>query len=251
MSVTSPGTPASATGQAIDAWRAWIRAWSTARDYPALLRLSREADTLAAVPGIEQRLLPVRVAILSSATADFFLPILKASLFRAGLRPSVYVAPYGQVTTSLLDPDSPLTHFRPQVTIVTTATAHLPGWPALDAPLEDVQRQVDEVCRSLLEPSAVFMSARDQKSSSTITRHSPGERLVTLAPSCQEIRRRSCGASTWPWVIVHLASFTSTTSRRSPSGAASIPGSTSATGTWRSNRCPSTACPTTAAVSRR
>jgi FkbH-like protein len=151
---TSPSS--SVTVQAVDAWRNWQRAWSSAREYPAMLRLSRQAEALASAPEVERRLVPIRLAVLSSATADFFLPILKASLLRAGLKPTVFVAPYGQVAASLLDPDGPLARFKPQVTIAATATAHLPGWPALDASAEDVRQQVEDVCRSLLDPCAVF-----------------------------------------------------------------------------------------------
>jgi FkbH-like protein len=156
MSLTFPSSSDGLTTKAIDAWRGWLREWSAARDYPTLLRLSRKGEKLAGAADMNDRLAPVRVAVVSSATADFFLPILKASLLRQGLRPSVYVAPYGQVAASLLDRDGPLARFRPQVTLIANATSHLPGWPALAASIEDVQRQVDDVCRSLLDPCAIF-----------------------------------------------------------------------------------------------
>jgi FkbH-like protein len=156
MSLTSPSSSDGLTAQVIDAWRAWVREWDTARDYSTQLRLSRTGERLGAGPELDDRLVPVRLAIVSSATADFFLPILKASLLRLGLRPSTYVAPYGQVSTSLLDPDGPLARFRPQVTLLANATSHLPGWPPLAATLDEVQRHVDAACRSLLEPCAVF-----------------------------------------------------------------------------------------------
>lgn len=156
MSSTSASSSDGLTGQALAAWRRWLREWTAARDYSTLLRLSRTGERLAAAPEMEDRLVPVRLAVLTTATADFFLPILKAALFRTGLRPEVHVAPYGQVATSLLDPDGPLDRFRPQVTLIANATSHMPGWPALAASLEDVERQVDQVCRSLLDPCAVF-----------------------------------------------------------------------------------------------
>ena len=142
------------TTEALDAWRGWVRDWSAAHDYSTLLRLSRTGEKLAAQ--MDAGLVPVRVAVVSSATIDFVLPILKASLLGTGLRPSVFVAPYGQVVTSLLDPDGPLARFQPQVTIIASATAHIPGWPALGASLDEVERHIDEICRSLLEPCATF-----------------------------------------------------------------------------------------------
>jgi FkbH-like protein len=156
MSVTSPPSAGGLTRPAIDAWRAWLRAWSASRDYSTLLRLSRQGETLASAPEIAGTLVPIRLAVLSSATADFLLPILKASLLRAGLRPTLYVAPYGQVATSLLDSNGPLASFRPQVTVLVSATPHMPGWPSATASREDVERQVDEVCRAVLDPCAIF-----------------------------------------------------------------------------------------------
>ncbi len=155
----SPTAPASTDGVTIGplaAWRACLHDWAATDDYSTLLRLSRQAEKLAAAPEVERGLTPVRLAVLSTATADFFLPILKAALYRAGLQATVHVPPYGQVTASLLDAEGALAHFKPQVTLVLNAAPNLPGWPEIDASLEDVQRQVDDVCRSLLDPCAVF-----------------------------------------------------------------------------------------------
>jgi FkbH-like protein len=153
--VLRSASPASTT-ETLDAWRSWLRQWSGTDDYSALLRLSRTGERLAAEPDLNASLVPVRVAVLSSATVDFLLPILKGSLLRTGLRPTVFVTPYGQVVTSLLDPTGPLARFQPQVTLIASAPAHLPGWPLLGTSLEGVQQHVDEVCRSLLEPCATF-----------------------------------------------------------------------------------------------
>jgi len=155
--MTAMSSPASTPGaQTIDDWRVWVRECTATRDYTALLRLSRRAEELASAPDIERHLLPVRLAIVTSATADFLVPILKASLLRIGLRAVVHVAPYGQVTTSLLDADGPLTRFAPQVVLVSHATPHLPGWPTLSASLDEVQQRVDEVCRLVLDPCVLF-----------------------------------------------------------------------------------------------
>jgi FkbH-like protein len=153
-----PATSSSdgAARPAADAWRGWLRDWSAARDYSTLVRLGRQGEKLAADPEIDKRLLPIRLAVINSATADFFLPVLKGALLRSGLRPTLFVAPYGQVTTSLLSPDGPLAAFRPQVTLVANATAHMPGWPALNASRKDAEEQVDAVCRALLDPCAAF-----------------------------------------------------------------------------------------------
>jgi FkbH-like protein len=156
MKATSSSTAIRTDTHTLDPWPAWLAEWGAARDYSTLLRLSRRGEALAAAPDVERRLVPVRVAVLSSATADFFLPILNAALLRLGLKPKTIVAPYGQVTASLVDPDGVVAQFQPQVTLVLNATAHLPGWPPLAATRDEVQQQLDDVCRSLLDPCARF-----------------------------------------------------------------------------------------------
>jgi FkbH-like protein len=175
VSVTSPASADGLTIGTLAAWRTWLRDWAAADDYPALLRLSRQADRLAATPEVERLLTPIRIAVLSTATADFFLPILKAALLRRGVRPTFHVPPYGQVASSLLEADGPLAQFAPHVTLVLNAAPHMPGWPAIGAPLEEVQRHVDGVCQSLLDPCAVF----HERTGSEIVLdnfHSPGHR---------------------------------------------------------------------------
>ncbi|MEQ1573522.1 MAG: HAD-IIIC family phosphatase [Vicinamibacterales bacterium] len=139
-----------------DQWRAFQRDWASAHDYRALLRLSRQAASLADHPEIDRRLVPVRLGVLSEATIDLLLPILKTALLAIGLRPSLYLASYGQVSASLLDSDGPLVRFLPQITLIINATPHLPGWPALHDSRQQVEDRIDEVCRSLLGPCEIF-----------------------------------------------------------------------------------------------
>ena len=137
-------------------WRAALAEWSATHDYAALLRSSRRVTALAEDPGIAETLLPVRIGLAASATVDFLLPLLKASLHAVGLRPTLHLTPYGQIATSLLDHEGALTEFKPQVTIVAHAAPHLPAVPALTDSLPDVERRVDEVCRQLLQPCELF-----------------------------------------------------------------------------------------------
>ena len=154
--MSGPQAPAAAARSMPEVWRECLAAWGATQDYSTLLRLSRQAEKLSANAEIESRSTPVSVAVLSSATADFLLPILKAALFRVGLRASLHVEPYGQVTTSLLEPEGPLAAFRPQVTLVLNAAPQMPGWPPLTASLEDAEQRAREVCRALLDPCATF-----------------------------------------------------------------------------------------------
>ena len=62
--------------------------------------------------------LRARVALLGSFTLDPFVPVLRVEAARAGLWLDVYVAPYGQYLSELIDPSSGLYRFRPNVTFV-------------------------------------------------------------------------------------------------------------------------------------
>lgn len=139
-----------------DAWRAFRRDWASADDYTALVRLGRRAGTLAATEEIGSTLTPVRVAVVSSATVDFLMPVLAGALHYAGMRPVLHQTPYGQTTQSLLAESGPLVAFAPQVTLVLQSTPHLPGWPALGATLPEVESRVDEVCGSLFGQCTTF-----------------------------------------------------------------------------------------------
>lgn len=138
-----------------DPWPALCQEWADTTDYPRLLRLSRRVEALLAAGNLD-RLVPVRVAVVSSATVDFLLPVLRTALAVAGLRPTIQVSPYGQVATSLLEPDGTLVQFAPHVTVIVNATPHLPGWPPLGATEAEVEQQLDAVCESLLAPCATF-----------------------------------------------------------------------------------------------
>jgi FkbH-like protein len=156
MSTRTVDTPvASPVEDAERRWRTALRDWNS-RDYSSLVRLSRRLRTLAADEAIGRRLLPVRIAVVSSATIDFLLPVLDLAMLAVNMRATWEVAPYGQVSTSLLDPQSTIASFQPQVTLVMNATPHLPGWPALGATKEEAEALAGDVCRSLIDPCVTF-----------------------------------------------------------------------------------------------
>jgi FkbH-like protein len=86
------------------------QAWS------AYQAAARALDRLPAA-GIPERV-RARVAVLGSFTLDPFLPVLRVEAARAGLWLDTYLAPYGQYLSELLDPDSGLYRFRPNVTFL-------------------------------------------------------------------------------------------------------------------------------------
>ena len=140
-----------------EAWRALMRAWSAASDYPSLARISQQADVvLQQHTDIADRFTPLRLGIASSATADFIEPILKTALLALGINPTIHVAPYGQVTSSLLDGGGSLAAFEPQMTLVMHAPLHLAPFPPLTATLSEVERLVEDVCHQILAPCETF-----------------------------------------------------------------------------------------------
>lgn len=62
--------------------------------------------------------LRARVALLGSFTLDPFLPVLRVEAARAGLWLDTYLAPYGRFLPELIDPESGLYRFRPDVTFL-------------------------------------------------------------------------------------------------------------------------------------
>jgi FkbH-like protein len=142
-------------GPVTEQWRSFRLDFSTTSDYSRLVRLARRGEQLAERPAIGS-LMPLRLAVLSDSTVDFLLPVLKGALLATGFHPSVHVAPYGQVTTSLLDANGATLESRPQVAVVVNTVQQMPGWPELTDSLADVERRVDEVCDALLDPCAIF-----------------------------------------------------------------------------------------------
>ena len=62
--------------------------------------------------------LRARVALLGSFTLEPFVPVLRVEAARAGIWLDIYVAPYGQYLSELIDPNSGLYRFRPKVTFL-------------------------------------------------------------------------------------------------------------------------------------
>jgi len=62
--------------------------------------------------------LRARLALLGSFTLEPFVPVLRVEAARAGIWLDIYVAPYGQYLSELIDPDSGLYRFGPNVTFL-------------------------------------------------------------------------------------------------------------------------------------
>lgn len=61
---------------------------------------------------------PVRIAVLRSFTLEPILPILSAKLYQAGFLPQIYFGGYNQVQQEILNSDSELFRFKPDIIIL-------------------------------------------------------------------------------------------------------------------------------------
>jgi FkbH-like protein len=62
--------------------------------------------------------LPVRIALLSSFTIEPLMPFLKVRCYQAGLKPEIFVGPYNQYQQEILQENSRLYQFNPEVVIL-------------------------------------------------------------------------------------------------------------------------------------
>ncbi|NPV81332.1 MAG: HAD-IIIC family phosphatase [Firmicutes bacterium] len=81
-------------------------------DYLAADNLLDHAD-LSGLP-----LKPIRIYFLRSATIEQLIPILRVKCLLAGINAEIGMGPYGQYQQEILDPNSQLYHFLPDVVIL-------------------------------------------------------------------------------------------------------------------------------------
>jgi len=62
----------------------------------------------------------LRIALISSSTTDFYVPLLQLACHRHRIDAEVYVAPFGNYRQEILDPHSGLYRFQPEVVIIAT-----------------------------------------------------------------------------------------------------------------------------------
>jgi FkbH-like protein len=102
---------------------------------------------------------PIRVALLSSATVDQLVPGIRVAGLRRRLLFDTHIGPYGQYRQEVLDPESGLHRFRPQVVLFAlTAREATAGIPVTASPSE-----VDAaIHHAICELRVLWQRARDQ-----------------------------------------------------------------------------------------
>lgn len=102
-----------------------------------LERLRRQAKPLATRH--------VRIAVLSSTTTDLSVPLLRLACFREEIDAEIYVAPYNTIRQEIMNLDSDLYAFQPDITIIATnwRDAHFPAFS--ETPDEQIQSTLTEL----------------------------------------------------------------------------------------------------------
>ncbi|MEO5374082.1 MAG: HAD-IIIC family phosphatase [Alphaproteobacteria bacterium] len=100
-----------------DAFRGLMAIASDGLDYPTQARLAR---LLRTIPKTNLGLRPLRVALLAGCTLDHFAEVLVLWAAQKGLDAAVWLAPYGTIEQTILDGNSGLYAFAPDVVWIFT-----------------------------------------------------------------------------------------------------------------------------------
>jgi FkbH-like protein len=135
------------------------------------------------------RFAAVRLALLSSCTADHLAPAIRVAGLRRRLLIEVYLAPFGQYRQQVLDPATPLSDFKPDLVLLSLSAREMVAGVALDATHDEAERAVAAAVAQLRE---IWRQARDrfgavviQQSFLDVSEPLFGsyDRLVAAAPS--------------------------------------------------------------------
>jgi predicted enzyme involved in methoxymalonyl-ACP biosynthesis len=93
---------------------------SSNMDYAHLVRLSRRLD-----PAVTVR--EIKIALLSDAATQQFVPLLRTLFHRSRVHASVYEGPFDGVELQAINPDSELYRFQPDVIVLLNSVQALRG----------------------------------------------------------------------------------------------------------------------------
>lgn len=86
----------------------------------------------------------IRIGILGSCTTNFLIPVLKAAGFARGIHLEIYEAPYGNYNQEILNPNSALYSFKPDVVFLLLESHDFTADPLID------DRRVDDYIDQIL-----------------------------------------------------------------------------------------------------
>jgi FkbH-like protein len=147
-------------------------------------KLYRRLRQKAAPPSLRQ----AKVALLSSTTTALAAPLLELACFRDGIDATLYEAPYDSYRQQIIDPQSELYRFQPDVVLIAThwRDANLPAFSDdPEATVADVVEPLRQLWKTLLErlPCRVVQHSFDQpreRSFGHLSHSLPGGRAAML-----------------------------------------------------------------------
>src|SRR3981189_171940 len=105
--------------------------------YVEMIQLDKALTSVASAV-IERRGPLVRLALLSSATIDHLVPAIRVAGLRRGLFFDVFAGGFGQYRRELLDPDSSLRAFSPEIVVLSLSARPALGGLPVDSSEEQV-----------------------------------------------------------------------------------------------------------------
>jgi FkbH-like protein len=152
----------------------------------------------------------VRLALLGSATVDHLLPGIRIAGLRRRLLIETYSTPFGQYRQALIDSDSSLQQFAPQVVLFSLTGRDAMAGVSLSTPLAEVEESVAKTVQELRalwrKARGAFAAAVIQQSFLDVTEPLFGsyDRFVPGAPSriIQVTNDRVCEAAAQEGVLV-------------------------------------------------
>jgi FkbH-like protein len=119
-----------------------LKAWLTPdRRYVEQLKVAKAVEALLpSLPALK----PLRIGLVSSFTTNYFVEVLKLWLRFSGIEPQLYVAPFDMVTQTLLDGESELYRFQPDVIWILTTHRDLRWTGEVFASQAALEQRVDE-----------------------------------------------------------------------------------------------------------
>ncbi len=123
--------------------------------YLEVIQLDRALGQSAATSSLG--LSAVKMALLASSTVDHLLPGIRVGALRRHLLVEPHIGSYGQYRQELLDPQSPLHAFKPQVVLFALSARHTIASIPVTASFEEADRALD---RSIADLQTLWRAAR-------------------------------------------------------------------------------------------
>jgi FkbH-like protein len=151
---------------AAERWTKLCRIANSRIDFVATGRLDRAARAaFPEMPPSEAPIQEIRLAILSSSTADHLVSGIRVGGLRRGLWIDTYTCGFGQYRQELLDASSPLHAFRPTVILLALDAFHLFGGVDVATAQSDADEVVEQTAADI---SALWRLARERFGCSVI-----------------------------------------------------------------------------------